>query len=248
MNEEIKVAIIEDEETWSKGLAAMLNDFGYTVTGIADNFESAVTLLNTPGYDIVLLDINLVDRNSGIEIGKMINTLYRKPFIFITATTEPAILAEAVNTHPSAYLSKPVHRASLIATIQSAIYNFNERISPPYNTTSPNSDMFFVKQGMKYKKLNWANIVSLKSDKNYTVIFNAIDKTEYFIRSTLSKTLEYIIPAHLQASFIQINRAEAIQIPFITELTGEELKTAYNTYTVTDSYANGLKKAMNVII
>ena len=44
MTEEIKVLIVEDEKMWSKTLANILNDFGYTIAGIADNFEGAVTL------------------------------------------------------------------------------------------------------------------------------------------------------------------------------------------------------------
>jgi len=154
MTDEIKVLIIEDEEIWSKGLAAILNDFGYTISGICADFESAVTLLNSADYDIVLTDINLNNRNSGIELGKMINTYYKKPFIFITANTDSNTINEAVKCGPSAYLTKPVNRTTLVATIQGAINNFNEKISPSYNAGLPDNDIFFVKQGSKYKKLN----------------------------------------------------------------------------------------------
>lgn len=248
MTEEIKVLIVEDEEMWSKTIANILNDFGYTIAGIADDFESAITMLNTADYDIVLQDIHLHKKTSGIEIGKMINTVYKKPFIFITSSTEPDILAAAVKAGPSAYLTKPVHRASLIATIQSAINNFSNRVSPAFSATMPDNDIFFVKQGAKYKKLNWTNIVYLRSDKNYTVVFNGPDKTDYFIRSSLAKTMSYIIPAHLHSSFVQINKAEAVQIQFIQELSSYELKTAFKTLTVSDVYMADLKKAMKVVL
>ncbi len=246
--EEIKVLIVEDEKMWSKSLATLLDDFGYTIIGIAEDFESAITLLNSNNYDIVLQDINLNNKSSGIELGKMISSIYKKPFIFITANTDNETLAAAVNAGPSAYLTKPVNRASLIATMQSAINNFNERITPAFNAAAPDNDIFFVKQGTKYKKLNWTNIVYLQSDKNYTGIFNATDQSEYFIRSSLSKTMNFIIPDYLRSSFVQINRAEAIHIPFIQELNAYELKTAHKTLTVTDVYINDLKKAMKVVL
>ena len=248
MTEEIKVLIVEDEKMWSKTLANILNDFGYTIAGIADKFEAALTMLNTADYDIVLQDIHLNKKSSGIEIGKMISHIYKKPFIFITSSTEPEILAAAVSAGPSAYLTKPVHQASLIATIQSAINNFNERISPAYTPALPDNDIFFVKQGAKYKKLNWTNIVYLRSDKNYTIAFNAPDQTDYFIRSSLAKTMNFIIPNYLQPSFVQINRAEAVQIPFIQELAAYELKTTHKTLSVSDMYIADLKKAMKIVM
>ena len=249
MTEEIKILIVEDEVMWSKTISNILNDFGYTIAGVAGDFETAITMLNTADYDIVLQDIHMNGKTSGLEIGKMISSVYKKPFIFITSSTESDILAAAVSAGPSAYLTKPVHRASLIATVQSAINNFSNRVSPAFSATTPDdNDIFFVKQGAKYKKLNWANIVYLRSDKNYTIVFNAPDKTDYFIRSSLAKTMSFIIPEYLHKSFVQINKAEAVQIPFILELSAYELKTAFKTLTVSDVYMSDLKKAMKVVL
>lgn len=247
MHEEIKVLIIEDEEMWSASYKATLHDFGYTVAGKADNFESAISLLNTADFDIVLLDIHINNKNSGIEIGKMINTLYHKPFIFITGSSDSHLLADVIAARPSAYLTKPVHPSSLIATLQSAIDNFSNNVTPARTTTDTNNDIFFVKQGNRYKKLNWAQIVFLQSDKNYTIIFNAADKTEYFIRSSMSKTLNYIIPGALKSSFVQINRAEAVNVAFINEFTGDEVRTAFKTLTLTEAYSNHLKEVLRLI-
>ncbi len=248
MHQEIKVLIIEDEEIWMKSIATTLHDFGYTVSGIADNFEAAVELFNYADYDIALLDINLNSKNKGIELGRMMCTYYRKPFIFLTGSSDSHTLNDAINAGPSAYLTKPVHPAALIATLQSAINNFNNHTTYSEKEATTNNNIFFVKQGNKYKKIDWTKIVYLRSDKNYTIIFNEIDKNEYLIRSTLSKILNFIIPPHLKSSFVQVNRAEAVHIAYVQELAGEEVRTSHKTLTVTEVYSSNLKKALNVIM
>jgi len=245
LQEEIKALVIEDEEIWLRSILTNLDDFGYTVSGTANNFEDAISLLNTADYDIVLMDINLNRKKSGLELGKMVNSLYRKPYIFITASFDTHTMQEAISSNPSAYLTKPVNPASLVIAIQNAINNFNNKQSA--NTPNEEELHFFVKQGNKYKKLNWKDIAYLRSEKNYTAIYNAPEKTEYYIRSTMPKTLKYIIPAKLQDKFIQVNRAESVNTSFILELSGDEIKTAFKVFYATDAYVPGLKQQLNII-
>ncbi len=245
MVEKISVLIIEDETMWSDALAMNLRDFGYEVAGIASTFEDAVIALNNCVYDVVLLDITLGKRNSGLELGKMINTLYHKPYIFITAFTDNSIFKEAVSARPSAYLCKPVTPISLLATIQSAINNFQGNVVPD-NMGGGDYSFFFVKAGNKYKKIGWKDVVCLRSDKKYTSLFYAADKAEYYIKSTLTHTLKYVVPVAMQAQFIQVNRAEAVNLPFITEYSGGEVKTAYKSLVVSDSYADSLRKVLRL--
>jgi DNA-binding LytR/AlgR family response regulator len=248
MQEEIKIIIIEDEEVWLRSLSASLFDFGYTIAGTADSFATGVDLFNNTEFDIALLDINLNDKNKGLELGKMLSTYYNKPFIFITASSGSHKLTEAIEARPSAYLTKPVHPAALAGAIQLAINNFYHESEQTKQEVQTETNLFFVKQGNRYKKIDWAKVVYLRSEKNYTVIFHESDKTEYFIRSTLSKTMNYIIPSRLRNAFVQINRAEAVQMNYIVEVVADEIKTAYMTLTLSEMYASKLKKAINIIL
>lgn len=246
--EEIKVIIIEDEQMWAENLSATLNDLGFTITGLASTFEDAVLLLNNNDFDIALVDININRKNSGIELGKMLSGIYKKPYLFITADTDSHSMEEAIKARPSAYLTKPVHRKSLFANIHGAIHNYNGHLSPAFPSAEPNSDIFFVKHGSKYKQLLWSKVVYLASDKNYTAIFNSLDNNHYYIRSTLAKALSQIIPQHLQSSFAQVNRSEAVQISYINEVLGDEVRTPSKTFTVTEFYMTTLKEKMKVIV
>ncbi|QKJ32766.1 response regulator transcription factor [Mucilaginibacter mali] len=248
MQHDISILIIEDDAMWSQSLKNNLVDFGFTVVGTPNTFQNAITALNSLNYDIALLDINLHTRNEGIELGKMLTNLYRKPFIFITGNFDKQTMDQAVEAKPSAYLTKPVNPVSLYVTIQSAINNFNNKtVAIAAKPGETDSDSFFVKLGDKYKKINWKDVVYLTSDKNYTVIFNAVDGTEYYIRSSMNRTLQYIVPKHLQGKFIQVNRAETVQLSFITELIADEVYTPYKTFTVSENYIRDLKKQLNII-
>jgi len=247
MNEEISVLIIEDEAIWSDSISMNLQDFGYAVAGIARTFEDAVVALGDCTYDVVLLDIFLNNRKSGVELGKLISAHYRKPYIYITSVSDKAILKEAVAAGPSAYLAKPVTPVTLIATIQTAINNFNNQVVADGRTEEDYS-FFFIKTGNKYKKIAWKDVVCMRSDKKYTSLFYAPDKTEYYIKSTLTNTLRYVVPPALQNKFIQVNRAEAVQVSFITEYAGDEIKTAYRSLTISDTFTANLRKELRLTL
>ena len=247
MQEAISVLLIEDEALWAQSISANLEEFGFSVAGVATDFESAVAALNKQNYDVVLLDIHLNGRESGIELGRMIYSFYHKPFIFVTASYDAQTAQAAVSARPSAYLTKPVHPASLFVTIQTALQNFSaQQVAPPSGGPLLN-DSFFVKQGDKYKKIFWKDVVFLRSEKNYTGVFNAADGAMAVIRSTLPKTLRFLVPSALQDGFVQINRSEVVQVRYILELEKDEVKTAFKSFTVTESFQKGLKEKLHII-
>ncbi|MES2275309.1 MAG: response regulator [Bacteroidota bacterium] len=248
MQQDISILIIEDDTLWAEGLKDNLADFGFSVVGSADSFESAIIALNALSYDIVLLDINLNGRREGIELGKMLSELYRKPFIFITANFDQQTLDQAINAKPSAYLTKPVNPASLYVTIQTAISNFStNKTAAPAETPVTASEEFFVKLGDKYKKINWNDVVYITSERNYALLFNAADQKNYYIRSSMNRTLRYIIPEHMQNRFMQVNRGEAVQLSFIQELVTDEIITPYKRFTVGDTFIRDIRRQLNII-
>lgn len=246
----LSVLVIEDEQIWATTLELCLRDFGFELAGIANTFEKAVHALNQHNYDIVLLDISLNAEKSGIEIGKMIQTLYKKPFIFITASYSSHTLQEAVETRPSGYLSKPISANSLFITIQNAIHNFehHQTAVPAAATEQPeNSNSFYIKQGNSYNKVEWADVVSLSVEQNYTRVLTQSHKAGYLIRSTLQKTMDTIIPEPLKKEFVRINRGEIIRASFIEELKGQTIVTKIKSFTITESYIKEVKQKLRLI-
>jgi DNA-binding LytR/AlgR family response regulator len=241
----IKIIIIEDEEIWATQLELSLESLGFTVTAIFTNTTDALANINTTEFDIALLDINMDGKNVGITLGKMIQQIFHKPFIFITGSIDMHTANDAIEVKPSAYLIKPVNNTSLFVAINNALQNFQTQSISTINTTNAN-DFFFVKHGNTYKKIEWADVVALESEKKYTKVLVQKSNGTYLLNSTLKKTQEDIIPAGLKHKFIQINRAELININFVDSLKETIIITPQKTFEATEGYIKELKKALHI--
>jgi DNA-binding NarL/FixJ family response regulator len=124
---EIKVLIVEDEPIISAQIELFLEQNGFEVSGIAYTFQAATALLKSETIDIVLLDINLGETATGIDLAQYINSLYQLPFIYITSYSDKNTLDKAKHTQPYGYLVKPFNEANLIASIEIALFNFAQR-------------------------------------------------------------------------------------------------------------------------
>lgn len=243
--EPISVLIIEDEDIWIRNLELSLQDFGAEVAAVARNTDEAIAAFKTCNFDVALIDIHLNNKSIGIELGKVLTAIYNKPFIFITGSQNAHDVQAAAAANPSAYLVKPVNTSSLFIALQSAIRNFTTR-QQPADEQADHSSSFFVKQGSKYKKIEWKDVVYLTAGKNYLTVFNSADEREYHIRSSLQKALQYIIPQKPQV-FLQVNRAEAVQESFIKEINGDKIKTAYKDFVISEAYGRDVKKRLNIL-
>jgi DNA-binding LytR/AlgR family response regulator len=247
MENVISVLIVEDEEIWTRTLQLVLSDFGFSIAGTANTVEGALEAFATCDYDIILMDIHLNGKSSGLELGKIVKKIYNKPFIFITASKEHSI-REAADAQPSAYLPKPINPSSLFIAIQNAINNFNNNQTVATAKDEDESfSSFFIKQGNRYKKIDWKDVPYISAGKNYVGVYNSVDKTEYYIRSSLQKTLQHIIPRHLQKQFIQVNRSEAVQLSFISEVANDEVRTAFKSFQLSESFGKELRQRLNIV-
>lgn len=247
MQDNISILIIEDEEVWAQKLRIDLEQFGFTIAGVVDCIEDALPLILRKDFDITLIDINLNGKNSGIELGNMINQQIQKPFIFITGSTQDNLIIQAAAVHPSAFLTKPMHTASLFVSIQSAIHHFQSGLQKPVEKNrDKDSPYFFVKSGNRYKKVEWLDVLFLRSEKNYTVVVNKKNES-FLIRSSLHRMLQYVIPGTLRNNFIQVNRAEVLQINHIDEILQDEAIIGSQSFSITESYNKELKQRLNMM-
>ena len=245
LEQPIQILIIEDDLTSADSMVLVLEEFGFNIKGVANTVEAALVLLNRESFDIALVDINLNGSHSGIEIGIMLTNLYRLPYIFITGISDKAVITEAVKAKPAAYLQKPASPATLFACIQNAIQNFTtqQKASFKQNDTT---DFFFIKSRNKLKRIDWKDVVLLSSNDNYTVL-TLTDKTEHYLRSSLAMTRKFQIPTHLQTSFIQVNRADVVQLNFITEISDEEITTPIKKIAITKSFMKEVKQQLKIL-
>lgn len=163
-----KILIVEDQVLIAHFLRDTLSNEGYLDIEIALNINQAIQLSTIFNPDIILLDINVEGKDSGILWAE--KYAYEKKIIFITAQTERETLQKALKTNPLAYLTKPVKKIELLAAVELAKNNLK-------------INYIVVKDGYDELKIMFNDILFIKSDKNYIDIQTTSKKIT--IRNTL---------------------------------------------------------------
>jgi two-component system nitrogen regulation response regulator NtrX len=114
------ILIVDDETEIRESLEEILREEGYVVTTAATAAEG-LTLIRDAGYEVVLLDIWLPDRD-GLEVLKDIHALEAKPEVIIISghgTIETAVRATKLGAFD--FLEKPLSLDRTLILVKNAI-------------------------------------------------------------------------------------------------------------------------------
>jgi two-component system, response regulator PdtaR len=103
-----KVLIVEDEAIAAMATAAMLRKLGFDVCSKAASGEEALLAFDGECPDIVIMDIRLEGEMDGIETTRRIKLRREVPVIYVTAFSDDTTLRRAEETHPLAFINKPL--------------------------------------------------------------------------------------------------------------------------------------------
>ena len=221
----IKVLIVEDEFITLDTLRDELEDLGYEIAGDAMKAEEALAILEQGETDIAILDIHLKGSQSGIWLAKQIRQRYNIPFIFLSAFSDRATIAEAAEVQPSSYLVKPFTQVDLYTAIELALLKHSkhqEQLQLPEDHSGLKkqlliNDSIFVKDDLTYRKIPLRDICYVEAFKNYLELH--LDSGRHIIRSTLKDFLDVLPQDH----FIQTHRSFVINLERVTEIGGNFL-------------------------
>ena len=116
-NDEIHIAVVEDDPWHRDYLTDNLNERGFNTTGVADGIEFSRIWAESP-IDIVILDIELGDnKEDGIAIASKLLKQNACGVIMVTAHGEPEERIKGLSVGADAYFSKPVNINELVLTI-----------------------------------------------------------------------------------------------------------------------------------
>jgi len=115
----IKVMITDDHAIVRQGLKQILSETDdISVTGEAENGFQALKLVRQYGFDVILLDISLPDRN-GIEVLKQIKKEYPSmAVLMLSMHNESEFALRALKGGASGYLNKQSAPAQLVTAIR----------------------------------------------------------------------------------------------------------------------------------
>ncbi|HDQ46403.1 MAG TPA: PAS domain S-box protein [bacterium] len=118
----INILIVEDEKIAAEDLQIRLEESGYQVSGWSRSAEAAIVLATEKRPDLVLMDIVLEGKMSGIAAAEKIYRDLDIPVIFLTSHSDVQTLKEAESADAFAYLVKPVRDGEFQSAIQIALY------------------------------------------------------------------------------------------------------------------------------
>jgi two-component system, LytTR family, response regulator LytT len=217
----MRVLVVEDEKIHLEDLLITLEELGHDCVASTAHPLDALELAELHRPDVVIQDINLNGKISGIQLAKKMMQLYQLPVIFATSYRDASIINDALDVKPITYLTKPIQSGDLQAALLMA-QRFKADaealiIAAELDTTK--DDFVFIKVGDKLQKVNFKDIMLVQTDaKNYCTIITLDDK-KYAVRNSIQALLS-ILPS---ANFMQVHRAYIINVQFVESyIEGEQ--------------------------
>ena len=119
-----RLLIVEDERIIAEDIKRILLQYDYNVIDNKTNGEKVLESFEEINPDLILMDIMLAGKITGIEAASIIKEKYNVPIIYLTAYSNDPILNSAKITEPFGYLIKPFEEHELHATIEMAFYRY----------------------------------------------------------------------------------------------------------------------------
>jgi len=117
-----KILIVEDELIIAQFIQKILIKDKYEVCAIVSSGEEAIRTVEKIMPDLVLMDIVLSGKLSGVEAATQINSDFGVPIIFLTAYADEKTLEGAISADPYGYLVKPVREKDIRAAVKMAFH------------------------------------------------------------------------------------------------------------------------------
>lgn len=189
----------------------LLVELGYDVLDRIDNSAEAIECILSQMPDLILMDIDIKGRLSGLEIAEHIRHL-EIPILFITGYDDHETYQRAQNANMIAYLVKPVNQFSLKSAIRLALESVSDGGDRNYHTESLadsgflKKDYFFFKDKDAYRKVSLREIAYFQADGDYVLAHTNDQK--YMARMKFAE-LQEMLPEN---QFMQVHRSFIIRL------------------------------------
>lgn len=252
MANSVNILIVEDEMLLAEDIKLRLERLGYNVVAYVPSVQHALEQLKDhPEIDLALLDISLKGKLDGIDLARMINSLYRIPFIFLTSHADRALVERAKEVRPYAYMLKPFNDREIAINVELALANYakkrqevgpggrRESFSHEENQVLNINESLFLKKDHHFQRVALKDITILEADNNYTTVYT---KTDKYIYSTVLKRMEEKLPGK---TFLRVHRSYVVNIDAITGFEGNTLFVGERQIPVSKQYKVDVFKIFN---
>lgn len=203
------IFIVEDEVALAENVETILSLSGYTIVGKEGAGEKAYEQIIKLKPDLILMDVMLEGKLSGIDLAQMLREVTEIPIIFITAHSDKAYLDKISTLNYDSYILKPFSKEVLISTIYLSSLKQNRK-GQSNNVLNIRDKGFIV-------PLKEDEIMMLKADGLYTRIYST--EREYVVRDILKDVTEKLSAR----KFIRIHKSYIVNLDFVTAFNSKEV-------------------------
>lgn len=115
----LRILVVDDEPLARNELKYLLNEIDSTLlVDEADSVEETLTALISETYDLLFLDINLINE-SGLELAQKINKMKQPPKI-VFATAHDSYAVKAFELNALDYILKPFEQKRIAVALDKA--------------------------------------------------------------------------------------------------------------------------------
>lgn len=177
--DEINVLIVEDEIILAMAIEISLTKMGFFVSGIETSVSKSILHVQNHYPDIILMDINLNTKETGIDAANTIWKRFKIPIIFLTSYTNDQTIKAAMECEPYGYLIKPCRDEEIKAAISLALHKHRYFFKDKYNLKKEETSFLLLEGNLKFDVANsvlYKNEKKIKLTKNEKKLFEIITK------------------------------------------------------------------------
>jgi response regulator NasT len=127
--------VVDDDRLVLATVAHGLAQAGFEVID-ADNGDDAILLAREHRPQLALLDIRM-EGKSGFDVAATLRDAYRIPFVFLSAFSDAATVAEVQRLGALAYLVKPLDVGQIVPAVEAAFARLRAEPAPAAPTAAP---------------------------------------------------------------------------------------------------------------
>lgn len=227
MTDTLSILIVEDDLSFALELDMLVREIGYNVIGRIDNSAEALEAILSESPDLILMDIDIRGKLTGIEIAQKIKHL-PIPILFITSFGQEEYYNQAKETNSIGFLVKPINKYSLQSALEMAIRSIGTKAvkqdneiqkeaipqaaSPKEEDAFPLKEFLFFKKKNVFQKVKIADILYIEANGDYCV---AHTESGSFIASQRLTKMEEMLE---QYPFLRVHRSYVVNLKSISSV------------------------------
>lgn len=196
-----RILVVEDEVLIADALCTILDQLGYESLEPALSYKEAIERFDREEIDLVILDIYLGGKKTGIDVAEYIVSKSDTPHIFLSSYSDRLTLDLAKRTQPYAYLVKPFSKEDVFTAIEVA-FNNCERLTQKNGT---NISIEYISEITQTEKVVLQKIKANMTSKEIAMELNVSLSTVKNHRHNICKKLKLPNTTHSLLNWVLRN-------------------------------------------